>query len=86
MPTPKSDAGDIGQRELSLTVARVYEAPDHTTVKFFESARIYRMPRSNADYAQALRTLRAAAASGTVVRVVLVEAHGDVIEAVVARE
>lgn len=82
MPKFKGSAADVGQRERRLTVARVHEKPDHATVKFLESARIYRMPRTNPDYVRALRDLRAAAASGTTVRVRLVEPNGEVIESV----
>ena len=82
LPKFKGSAADVGQRERRLTVAGVHERPDHATVKFLESARIYRMPRTNLDYARALRDLRAAAASGTAVRVRLVEPNGEVIESV----
>jgi hypothetical protein len=78
---PKSKP-DVGQRERRMTVARVHEASDHATVKFLESARIYTMPRTNRDYASALRELRAAAASGAAVRVGLVDPNGEVIESV----
>jgi hypothetical protein len=82
MPKPEVSGADAGQRGRRLTVARVHEKPDHATVKFFESARIYRMPRTNSDYGRALRALRAAAASGGAVRVRLIEANGEVIESV----
>jgi hypothetical protein len=82
MPKFKGSAADVGQRERRLTVARVHEQPDHATVKFLESARIYRLPRTNPDYARALGELRAAAASGTAVRVRMVEPNGEVIESV----
>lgn len=82
MPKPIGSAADVDQRERRLTVARVNEQPDHASVKFFESARIYRMPRTSPDYARALRALQAAAANGSVVRVRLVEPNGEVIESV----
>lgn len=82
MPTFNNSAADVGQRERRLTVAHVHEKPDHAIVKFLESARIYRMPRSNPDYARALRGLRAAAERGTAVSVRLVESNGEVIESV----
>ena len=82
MPRLKGSAADVGQRERRLTVALVHETPDHATVRFLESARIYRMPRTNPDYARALHHLREAAASGTTVRVHLVEPNGEVIESV----
>ena len=82
MPKPEVSGADVGQRDRRLTVARVHEKPDHATVKFFESARIYRMSRTNADYGRALRALQVAAASGGAVRVRLIEANGEVIESV----
>ena len=82
MPKFKGGAAEVRQRERRLTVARVHEKPDHATVKFLESARIYRMPRTNPDYARALHDLRVAAASGIAVRVRLIEPNGEVIESV----
>jgi hypothetical protein len=82
MSKPKGGAADVGQCDRRLTVARVHEQPDHASVKFFESARVYRMPRTNSDYGRSLRALRAAAASGGAVRVRLIEANGEVIESV----
>jgi hypothetical protein len=82
MPTSSDRTADISQRERRLTVARVHEKPDGAIVKFLESARIYRMPCTNPDYALALRRLQAAAARGTFVRVRLVESNGDIIESV----
>jgi hypothetical protein len=86
MSKPKTGVVDVGQCDRRLTVARVHEQPDHASVKFFESARVYRMARTNSDYVRALRDLRASAANGTVVRVRLVEANGDVIESAAADE
>jgi len=86
MSKPKGGAADIGRCDRRLTVARVHEQPDHASVKFFESARVYRMARTNSDYARALRDLHASAANGTVVRVRLVEANGGVIESAAADE
>ena len=82
MATCNDSAPKGGPRERRLTVAHVHENPDHAIVKFLESARIYRMPRSNPDYARSLRVLRAAAESGKVVSVRLVEPNGEVIESV----
>lgn len=79
-----NSTGDAGEREQLLTVAQVRAHPEHADVMFFESARIYRLPRTNPAYESALRLLRAAAAAGTPVRVQFVEAHGEVIEAVLA--
>jgi hypothetical protein len=75
-------AGDAGQRERLLTVAQVRAHSEHADVMFFETARIYRLGRTNPDYESALRLLREAATGGAPVRVRFVEAHGEVIEAV----
>jgi hypothetical protein len=74
--------GDTGERERLLTVAQVRPHPDHAAVMFFETARIYRLPRTNPAYERALRLLREALARGMPVRVRFVEVHGEVIEAV----
>ena len=58
---------DVTQSERRMTVAVVDEQAAHATVKFLESARIYRMPRTSADYAASLRTLQAAAGTGVAV-------------------
>jgi hypothetical protein len=81
MPKAKASGGG-GPHERLMTVARVHEVPDHATVKFLESARIYRMPRTNPLYTTALRELRVAAASGTPVRVRLLEPNGEVIDSI----
>ena len=75
-------AGDEGQRERRLTVAGVREGPGHAEVAFYESARIYRLPRSNAGYAEAVRRLRAAMADGTRLRVRFTAPNSGEIEAV----
>lgn len=81
-----SNAGDgtsdVAQRERRMTVAVVDEQAAHAVVKFLESARIYRLPRSSADYAASLRTLQAAAGSGVAVCVRLSAPHSDVIDSV----
>jgi hypothetical protein len=82
MPKSEASGGGVGQRERLMTVARVHEVSDHATVKFLESARIYRMPCTNPHYATALRELRAAAANGTPVRVCLLEPNGEVIDSI----
>lgn len=74
--------GDAGQRERRMTVARVRERADHAAVTFYESARFYRLPRTSANYAAALRDLRAAAATGIPVQVRLLDPDSDIIEAV----
>ena len=75
-------AGDAGQRERRLTVAHVREGPDHAEATFFESTRFYRLLRTNPAYASALHRLRAAASTGTPLRVRFVAPNSDVIETV----
>ena len=73
---------DEGQQERRLTVAQVRERADHTEATFYESARFYRLLRTNATYANALQLLRDAAANGKPLRVRLVAPNSDVIETV----
>ena len=73
---------DVAQRERRMTVAIVDEQAAHATVKFLESARIYRLPRTNADYAASLRTLQAAAGTGVTVCVRLTAPHSEIIVSV----
>ena len=65
-----------------MTVAVVDEQAAHATVRFQESARIYRLPRTSADYAASLRTLQAAAGTGQAVCVRLAAPHSEVIDSV----
>ena len=73
---------DITQRERRMTVAVLHEQAAHATVKFLESARIYRLPRASADYAASLRTLQAAAGTGVAVCVQLTAPHSEIIVSV----
>jgi hypothetical protein len=82
MSKAADDPSDVAQRERRMTVARVDEQAAHATVKFLESARIYRLPRTSADYAASLRTLQAAAGTGVAVCVRLSEPHSEVIVSV----
>lgn len=81
-----SNAGDgpadVAQSERRMTVAVVEEQAAHATVKFLESARIYRLPRTSAGYAASLRTLQAAAGTGLAVCVRLTAPHSEVIDSV----
>lgn len=81
-----SNAGDgpadVAQSECRMTVAVVGEQAAHATVKFLESARIYRLPRTSADYAASLRTLQAAAGTGVAVCVRLTAPHSEIIVSV----
>jgi hypothetical protein len=78
-----SNAGDrpldAAQDERWLTVAVVDEQAAHATVRFLESARIYRLPRTSPDYAASLRSLRAAAGTGVAVCVRLTALHSEII-------
>ena len=73
---------DVAQSECRMTVAVVGEQAAHATVKFLESARIYRLPRTSADYAASLRILQAAAGTGVPVWVKLTAPHSEVIVSV----
>lgn len=65
-----------------MTVAIVDEQAAHATVRFLDSARIYRLPRVSPDYATSLRTLQAAAGTGVAVCVRLKAPHSEVIDSV----
>jgi hypothetical protein len=73
---------DVAQRERRMTVAAVDEQAMHVTVRFLESARIYRLPRMSSDYSASLRILQAAAGTGLVVCVRLIAPHSEVIDSV----
>jgi len=73
---------DVAQRERRMTVAVVDEQAAHATVRFLESARIYRLPRTSADFAASLRILQTAAGTGVPVCVRLTAPHSEVIESV----
>ena len=82
MPNAGADDSGVAQHERRMTVAVVDERAAHATVRFLESARIYRLPRASAEYSASLRTLQAAAGSGVAVCVRLTEPHGEIIESV----
>jgi hypothetical protein len=75
-------ASDDSQRERRLTVAHVRAHAEHAEVMFYETARIYRLLRTNPAHESTLRHLRAAATAGTPVRVRLLEPNGEIIESV----
>ena len=81
-----SNAGDgptdVAQDERRMTVAGVDEQTAHATVRFLESARIYRLPRTSPDYAASLRSLQAAAGTGVAVCVRLKTPHSEIIVSV----
>lgn len=65
-------------------VARVTENKDadHAEVTFLESARFYRLLKSNKHYKESLALLKAAAANNTALRVLFTTPNGEVIEKV----
>jgi hypothetical protein len=84
MVTVGDGGGNAGSREQLMTVAGVHEGAADAVVTFYESARFYRLPRTSLGYEAALRTLRAAAATGTPLHVRLRAPNSDIIEAVQA--
>jgi hypothetical protein len=82
MSEDREDDSDVSQRERRMTVAVVDEQPSHATVRFLESARIYRLPRASAGYAESFRTLQVAAGTGVAVCVRLTAPHSDLIDRV----
>jgi hypothetical protein len=70
---------DAGQKERLLTVAQVRLRTDHAEVMFYESARIYRLLRTNPAYDDALRLLRESAQVGAHVVVEFAAANSDLI-------
>ena len=73
---------DVAQPERWMTVAVVDEQAAHATVKFLESARIYRLPRTSAEYAASLRALQSAADTAQAVCVRLTGPHSEIIVSV----
>jgi len=69
-------------KERQLTVARVRMQPAHADVMFFETARIYRLPRTLPDFDAALQILRDAEAARSNVVVEFEEPNSAVISAV----
>jgi hypothetical protein len=68
-----------------FTVANVFvdpATPDYATVAFFESARYYKLLRSNRHYSASLSLLQQAKQNKKPVQVYLTEAFGDVIDRV----
>jgi hypothetical protein len=82
MGTTADSVGDAGQRERRLTVAAVRDHSEHADVMFHETARIYRLLRTNPQFEDAVRHLRDAQAAKIPVRVRFHEPNGEVIETV----
>ena len=79
----KSDQAKQGKRYYrAMTVAQIREqkGADHVEVVFLESARIYRLPRKNPAYDEALTLLRDALANHRVLQVGLASLDSDIIE------
>jgi len=72
-------ADNVAQGESRMTVAVVNEQAAHATVRFLESARIYRLPRTSPDYAASLRSLQVAAGAGAAVYVRLAAPNTEII-------
>jgi hypothetical protein len=78
--TEEADDGVVRR----MTVARVREpaGADHVIVAFLESARFYRLLRSNPEFDESLRRLRAASGKAQPVGVRCASLDSDVIEAI----
>lgn len=83
--TKDDQVGRSGHGLRAMTVAHIREqdGADCETVVFLESARFYRLLRSNPDHDRSLGLLRKALKSGRPVLVRLSAPEGDVIEAVI---
>ncbi|HEX9076532.1 MAG TPA: hypothetical protein VF932_12180 [Anaerolineae bacterium] len=67
-------------REMTVAHIREQKGADDVEVMFFESARIYRLPRAQPRYADMIRLLRGAMSSGRVLIIRLASLESDVIE------
>jgi hypothetical protein len=79
----KSDRARPGKpfyREMTVAHIREPKGADDVEVMFFESARIYRLPRAHPRYAGMMRLLREAMSSGRVLTIRLASLESDVIE------
>lgn len=82
MPKAEDRGSDVAQRDRCMTVAVVDEQAAHATVRFLESARLHRLPRTSVDYAASLRVLQAAVGTGVPVCVRLEAPHSEIIVSV----
>lgn len=80
----KSSEERSANNMLTLTVAKVIEDEnkDYVTVVFLESARFYKLMRSDAGFKEYLAKLKKAEKNSSAVKVRLVEPYGEIIEAV----
>jgi hypothetical protein len=76
----ETDSGsDESKIERWLTVTAVRPRENQAEIMFVESARIYRLARSNPLYEESLGRLRAAAGSGRRLRVRFDKPNGEII-------
>ena len=81
MSSSQSDKpGNSSQREMTVARVREQDKADHVEVVFLESARFYKLFRTNPQYDALLERLRDALATGRGVRVRLSFPNGDIIE------
>lgn len=69
-------------REMTVAQIREQKGAEDVEVMFFESARIYRLPRDNPRYAEMMRLLREAMASGRLLTIRFASLESDAIEQV----
>ena len=73
-------ANNYGYRKMTVARVREPSGANHVEVVFLESARFYRLFRTNPHYAILLKRLQDAIAKGRGARVRLTSPHGDIIE------
>lgn len=78
--TGSGTGGGALPSERRMSVVHLQLQADHAEVMFVESARVYRLARSNAQYGSTLSALRAALADRRPLSVVFETADGEVIE------
>lgn len=79
MSTP--DAGARAERfSRDMTVAQIRERTDGVVVVFLESARFYKLPRTNPSFERIFDTLKDAVERQRVLKISLASPEGDVIE------
>lgn len=76
--------GKGAYREMTVALIRDRKGTDAVEVAFSESARFYKLPRKNPEFARILGGLQKAWERKLVVRVMLAVPEGDVIEDVEA--
>ena len=73
-------------REMTVAHIRGEKGGGDAEVMFFESARIYRLPRAHPRFAEMMRLLREAMAGGRVLTIRLASLESDLIEQVQSRD